>query len=324
MKYSDFDSTKEKQSFRPTPYSIGRTTSQSNTVSFQSSCPVYLDGKIGQFSSVPVADDNDDLASRITDDMKKTFRAAYRRHGTLKDRRKLNIKYHHIQMSVVPVDLSRPYEIGNFTNMQFEESDDSIHNRQADDVGRGELSYGHSVTNQHSSKSIIPISVESSSASYFQNEELPVNKNFTPIGPCYTPALLYASPSPRVTASTTLYGTLDSTYQEFSESPYSVSIAQSPLEVNSVEHSTTIWGRHNDPHTYAASTASTELTTIYNERPTYMSNLQNCADEFGRCGRATINASDYLHCGAYAESETGNIHCSLPDNTLLAFRQRNL
>lgn len=122
------------------------------------------------------------------------------------------------QTTLVPLQLSHPHEIENSTNMQFRPVIDEFPDRKTVVFGEEDLLYGYSVAQEHPSTSISPVSVDSST-SYFQNEQLPLNRFLTPIIPHYTPALPYRSLSPHVPAPTALYRTPGSFHQEFSESP---------------------------------------------------------------------------------------------------------
>ncbi|KAH7876158.1 uncharacterized protein C8R40DRAFT_1068938 [Lentinula edodes] len=96
MEHSDFDCLKEKQSFGPGTYNTTRTNSQYDTVSVQTSGANRFDGIRGQFCSTQLSHSGGGLGSWITDDMKRMFYAVYRKHGSVKERRELNIAYRHI------------------------------------------------------------------------------------------------------------------------------------------------------------------------------------------------------------------------------------
>ncbi|KAJ3846343.1 hypothetical protein EV368DRAFT_89185 [Lentinula lateritia] len=92
----DFNCRRGKQSSRIAPYGTRRTSSQHDAASSQSSHSNSLNEKNGEHGIAEVPATDNSLASWVTDDMKKTFNAVYRKHGSLKERRDLNIKYHHV------------------------------------------------------------------------------------------------------------------------------------------------------------------------------------------------------------------------------------
>ncbi|KAJ3899169.1 hypothetical protein F5879DRAFT_534755 [Lentinula edodes] len=94
--HPDFDCRRGKQSSRVAPYGTRRTSSQHDMASSQSSHSDSLHEKNGEHGSAKVPATDNSLASWVTDDMKKTFNTVYRKHGSLKERRDLNIKYHHV------------------------------------------------------------------------------------------------------------------------------------------------------------------------------------------------------------------------------------
>ncbi|KAJ3929732.1 MAG: hypothetical protein NXY57DRAFT_388543 [Lentinula lateritia] len=96
QQHPDFDCRRGKQSSRTAPYGTRRTSSQLDIASSQSSHSDSLHEKDRGHGSAKVPATDNGLASWVTDDMKKTFNTIYRKHGSLKERRDLNIKYHHV------------------------------------------------------------------------------------------------------------------------------------------------------------------------------------------------------------------------------------
>ncbi|KAJ3916675.1 hypothetical protein F5877DRAFT_68835 [Lentinula edodes] len=343
MERTDFDSLKERQLFGAGPYSNRRTNSQSDTVSVQTSNAGRSDGIMRQFSSTQVFESGGGLGSWITDDMKKMFHAVYKKHGSVKERRELNLAYRHIlcerclsgnkickiqpsafqcgncptyiKCSRVPIlnklrvlhvmniteeqydwlltwykktveeqilkslkeptkltSLSHPHEIENSTNMQFRKIDNEFPDRTTTGSGQENLTYGYSVAQEHPSTSISPTSVDSS-ASYFENEQLPLNRFLTPIIPYYTPAVPYRCPSRHVPGSIGQYRNPDSFHQQFRESSGCV---------NPTEYPSNIRSRHDDPRAYSEGSEAAQSSMVYDGRGLYMSNHQICVDEFDR------------------------------------------
>ncbi|KAH7873910.1 uncharacterized protein C8R40DRAFT_1171832 [Lentinula edodes] len=96
QQHPDFDCRRGKQSSRAAPYGTRRTSSQLDMASSQSSHSHSLHEKNRGHGSAKVPATDNGLASWVTDDTKKTFNTIFRKHGSLKERRDLNIKYHHV------------------------------------------------------------------------------------------------------------------------------------------------------------------------------------------------------------------------------------